>query len=122
MFLGSEFNFIGSIGTTLGYLAVIMIICKSTRFRRFKSVLSAVGRMAFSNYLLQSVLCVFLFYGSGFALYGSIERKYQVLFVLGIWSILLIISPLWLKRFRFGPLEWLWRSLTYGNRPRFSNL
>ena len=116
MFLGPQLNSIGSVGVALGYAALIMLICRSARLVRFKSVFGAVGRMAFTNYILQSVICVFIFYGTGLGLYGSIERKYQLLFVLGIWITLLIISSLWLKHYRFGPLEWLWRSLTYWRR------
>jgi uncharacterized protein len=69
--------------------------------------------MAFSNYILMTLLCTALFYGHGWGLYGSVERKYQVFIVLAIWSLMMIISTLWLKRFRFGPLERIWRGLTY---------
>ncbi len=113
MFLGGHFNYVGSVGVALGYTGVVMLICRSAGFSKFKQVFSSVGRLAFTNYILQSIICTFIFYGHGFGLYGTVERKYQVLVVLGVWIILLIISPLWLKRFRFGPLEWLWRSLTY---------
>jgi uncharacterized protein len=116
MFLGAQFNYLGSAGVALGYLAIIMLICRSAHFLRFKKILGAVGRMAFSNYILQSILCVFIFYGTGLGLFGDVERKYQVLIVIAIWSILLVISPLWLDRRRFGPLEWFWRRLTYGRR------
>ena len=78
-----------------------------------KNVLSSVGRMAFTNYILMTLVCTLIFYGHGWGLYGSMERKIQVLIVLAIWVLILIISPLWLKRFRFGPLERLWRILTY---------
>jgi len=116
MFLGAQFNYLGSVGIALGYLAIIMLICRSPHFQGFKKTLGAVGRMAFSNYILQSILCVFVFYGTGLGLFGSVERKYQVLIVMGIWIILLVISPLWLDRHRFGPLEWVWRRLTYGRK------
>jgi uncharacterized protein len=58
-------------------------------------------------------LGTFIFYGHGLGLYGSLERKYLILLVFAIWIIILIISPLWLRRFRFGPLERVWRTLTY---------
>jgi uncharacterized protein len=113
MFLGVQFNYVGSLGVALGYTGLIMIISQSTRFIKIKSMLAALGRMAFSNYILMTLICTFLFYGHGLGLYGSVERKFQVLIVMAIWILLLILSPLWLKRFRFGPLEHLWRSLTY---------
>jgi uncharacterized protein len=72
-----------------------------------------------SNYLLQSILCTFIFYGFGLGLYGSVERAGQLAIVLGVWGLQLVISPLWLKHFRFGPAEWVWRALSYGRRPPF---
>jgi uncharacterized protein len=69
--------------------------------------------MAFSNYLLQTLLCTTLFYGHGIGLFGSLERWAQALVVLGLWVLALVISPFWLAKFRFGPVEWLWRSLSY---------
>ena len=75
--------------------------------------LAATGQMAFTNYLLQTVICTTIFYGHGFGFFGKVERLGQILTVLAVWIILLQISTLWLGRFRFGPAEWLWRSLTY---------
>ncbi len=114
MFLGKQFNYVGSVLTALGYVGLVMLICKSISFRRFKNTFSAVGRMAFSNYILMTLICTLLFYGHGLGLFGSMERKVQALIVVGIWLVIIIISPLWLRSFRFGPLESLWRSLTYG--------
>lgn len=113
MFLGSEFNYVGSVGVALGYAALVMIFSKSPAYGRIKGVISAVGRMAFSNYILMTVLCTCIFYGHGLGLYGSVERKVQILIVVAIWILILLISPFWLKRFRFGPLERIWRVLTY---------
>jgi uncharacterized protein len=59
------------------------------------------------------VICTFLFYGPGFGLFGRVDRLGQVLIVMAIWVFQVILSNLWLRRFRFGPAEWLWRSLTY---------
>lgn len=114
MFLGKHFNYTGSVPTALGYIGLIMLVAKSSSFQGFKRLFSAVGRMAFSNYILMTLICTFLFYGHGLGLFGSVERKFQVLLVAGIWILILLISPLWLKIFRYGPLEGLWRSLTYG--------
>ena len=69
--------------------------------------------MAFSNYISHSVICSILFYGYGFGLIGKLER-YQLYYIVPlIWTFQLIVSPIWLRHFRFGPLEWCWRSLTY---------
>ena len=69
--------------------------------------------MAFSNYLFQSVVTAILFLGWGFGLAGRFDYAGQLLIVVAIWVFQLAVSPLWLRRFRFGPAEWLWRSLTY---------
>ncbi len=115
MFLGAQFNYLGSVGTALGYVGIIMLIGQSKKFRGFKKVMSSVGRMAFTNYILMTLLATFIFYGHGLGLYGSVDRIHQVVICLGIWFLLISISHLWLKRFRFGPLESLWRILTYWN-------
>ena len=72
--------------------------------------------MAFSNYILDTVICTTIFYGHGFGLFGKVERVWQFAIVVAIWALQLVISPIWLKYFLFGPLEWLWRSLTYWRR------
>ena len=113
MFLGTQFNYWGSLGISLAYISIVMLIYNSTVFKRLKKSFVAVGRMAFTNYLLQTLICTLLFYGHGFGLFGSVERKIQILIVFTIWIVLLIVSTFWLKHFRFGPMEWLWRSLTY---------
>jgi len=113
MFVGSMFNYTGSIGVALGYIALVMFFVKSTFGRGLKYMLISVGRMAFTNYILMSIICTFIFYGHGFGLFGKIERTGQILIVLTVWIIILVISHSWLKKFQYGPLEWLWRVLTY---------
>ncbi len=113
MFIGSQYNYIASVLVSLGYIGLVMLICKSSGFKWFKHVFSAVGKMAFTNYILMSLISTFMFYGHGLGLYGQVERTGQILMVLIIWIFIMIISPIWLRYFRFGPMEWLWRSLTY---------
>ena len=75
---------------------------------------AAVGRMALTNYLLQTLVMVYLSVGGiGLGLFGQVERIEQVQIVIMVWLIQLIASPIWLKFFYFGPFEWLWRSLSY---------
>ena len=76
-------------------------------------MLASVGQMALSNYLATSVICLFLFTGAGLGWYGQLERFELYYVVLSIWIAQLIWSPIWLSHFRYGPAEWLWRSLTY---------
>jgi uncharacterized protein len=115
MFLGKQFNYVGSVAMALGYVGLVMLICNASSLNAVKRILSAVGRLAFTNYILMTLICTFLFYGHGLGLFGSVERKIQILIVLGTWVVLMTGSPLWLKSFRYGPLEWFWRRLTYGN-------
>ena len=83
----------------------------------FAAALAPVGRMAFTNYLSQSLLGTFVFHGWGLGYYGTGYAR-QLLAVLAIWAVNVLFSHLWLARFRYGPLEWLWRWATYGRRPQ----
>ena len=118
MFLGSQFNYWGSLFLSIGYMSIFMIIINSNILYFLKNRLAAVGRMALTNYISQSLICVTLFFGIGFGLFGQIDRWMQVIIVLLIWILQLIWSKPWLEKFRFGPLEWLWRSFTYGKKQK----
>jgi len=97
----------------MGHIGVVMLVYKHHLADWLLKALSRVGQMAFSNYLMQSIFCVFIFYGFGLRWFGALER-YQIYFVVfGIWIFQIIFSNIWLKYFRFGPFEWVWRSLTY---------
>jgi uncharacterized protein len=98
---------------TLGHLALLMSIIQLGWLRWLTSGLAAVGQMALTNYLMQSAICTTLFYGYGFGCYGRLHYYELFYVVLAIWAVQLLISPLWLRFFRFGPIEWIWRSLTY---------
>ncbi len=95
----------------VGYLASLALL--TLRFGVARP-LAAVGRMALTAYLLQSLLTLIVF--AGFGLYGQLGPAEAMLVVIGVWVALLIICPLWLRWARFGPVEWLWRTLTYGRR------
>lgn len=112
-FQGSQFNYWGSLFVSLAYVGCAMLACKSSSVLRCLRPLAAVGQMALTNYLMHTIICTTIFYGHGFGLYGTFNRVEQLLLVLAIWTLQLVVSPLWLKRFRFGPFEWLWRSLSY---------
>ena len=104
---------VGRLSIAFGHLGIIMLLCKTKTMQWLTNSLGAVGQMAFSNYIMHSVVCAFLFTGYGFAMYGRLQR-YQVYYVVAaIWIFQMIASPIWLRHFRFGPLEWGWRSLTY---------
>jgi uncharacterized protein len=113
MFFGFQYNYWGSLFIASAYIGLVMLICQANPLEKFTRPFTAVGRTALSNYLLQTLICTTIFYGHGFGLFGKVERAGQALIVLAIWIVQLIVSPIWLRHFRFGPAEWLWRSLTY---------
>ena len=97
----------------MAHVSLFVLVYKSGRARGLFARLEAVGQMAFTNYIMHSVICSLFFFGYGLNYYGELQY-YQLFFVVGaIWILQLIVSPLWLRFFRFGPLEWLWRCLTY---------
>lgn len=118
-FIATQYNYWASLLVSGGYIGAVMLVCKSDALRRFTRPFAAAGRMAFSNYIGQSLIAFFIFYGTGLGYYAEIGRMGQVAIVAAVWVLQLIVSPIWLQRFRFGPLEWLWRSLTYGKRQPF---
>lgn len=115
---GITYN-LGRLFTTLGHIAVIMLFIKSGILMFLQRGLAAVGQMAFTNYIMQTLICNIIFLGFGFSLYGMLERYELYYIVFSVWIFQLIMSPIWLRYFRFGPLEWIWRSLTYWQKQPF---
>ena len=121
---GNDFSFLafseagitydaGRLFVAMGHVSLIMIFCKLPVLKWLQNSLAAVGKMALTNYVMHSVICMFIFTGAGLGLFGTMER-YQLLFVVfSIWVFQLILSPIWLNYFYFGPLEWIWRNLSY---------
>ncbi len=107
------FNYVGSMLVAVGYIGLFNLFYLSERGLWLKQKLQAVGQMAFTNYIAQSVLCTTLFYGFGFGLFGELSRFELILVALTILFLQLFWSDFWLNKFKFGPLEWLWRTLTY---------
>lgn len=112
-FFGGQYNYWGSLFVAIGYIGAIMLFCRSAAFAAPSKALANVGRMALTNYLLQTLICTTLFYGHGFGLFGRVDRAGQALIVICVWIVQLILSSMWLRRFRYGPAEWLWRSMAY---------
>jgi len=108
--------YLGGIGVALGYVGCVTLLATTPRAQSWIAPLAAAGRMALTNYIGQSVICGLIFYSLGLGLIGKIEYFWVVPLTLGIYALQLVISPLWLRVFRFGPLEWIWRSLTYLQR------
>jgi len=104
---------IGRLANGTGHLGLLLLFVRTGKFTWLQDRLAAVGRMALTNYLMHSVLAAFIFLGVGFGLYGYYERYQLYFIVLAICLFQLLVSGPWLDRYRFGPVEWLWRSLTY---------
>ena len=98
----------------LGLVALIATLWQKAAWRRLLAWLAPVGRMALTNYLLQTVICVFIFYGYGFGQFGRFGATRATLIALAIFLFQILLSALWLKYFSYGPMEWIWRQLTYG--------
>jgi uncharacterized protein len=103
----------GSPALTLAYVSGIILLIHNGYLARLKHGLAAVGRMALTNYLLHSIIASFLFYGYGLGWYGQMPPWLGLIPVFVIFGLQIPFSIYWLKHFRFGPFEWLWRSLTY---------
>jgi uncharacterized membrane protein YeiB len=93
-FLGAQFNYWGSILISLGWVGLVMLICQRQLLTDMTRRLAAVGRMALTNYLLQTVICTTIFYGSGLAQFNRIGRPGQLGIVVAVWLAQLIISPI----------------------------
>jgi uncharacterized protein len=104
----------GVVGLAAFYVAGLALLFLRPVWRKVLAVLAPVGQMALTNYLSQSVIALLLFNGYGLGLIGQTRRVTCVLLPLGIFCVQVLLSHLWLARFRFGPVEWLWRSMTYG--------
>ena len=108
-----EFYEISRTFRALGIFGLIMLLYKSGWFKWLFALMRPVGQMAFTNYLMQSFLVGLFFYGVGFGMFGKLQR-YEIYYVVAAtWILQIIWSHIWLQFFRFGPLEWAWRSLTY---------
>jgi len=108
---------LGRFATASGHIGTVMLVCKLGWLRWLTRGLAAVGRLALTNYLGQSLIALFVFTGVGLAWFGSLQRYQLYGIVLVIWFFQLVTSSIWLRWFLFGPAEWLWRWSTYGKPP-----
>lgn len=113
MSIGANYKIVSGLFMAIGYIGFVIWCFKKGVFKKLQNRLQATGRMAFTNYIGMSIICTLIFNGHGLGLYGTLDRLQQFLIVGAIWVLILIVSPLVLKKYRFGPLELLWRKLTY---------
>jgi uncharacterized protein len=114
--VSQQLQYWGDLFVALGWVALVMLLCQCGW--PLRSV-EAVGRMALSNYLMQSVVCTTIFYGHGLGLFGWVDRAGQFAIVVAIWIFQLVSSSVWLRYFAVGPVEWLTRWLVFRRRPSF---
>jgi uncharacterized protein len=100
----------------LFFIALVATLWQKAAWRRLLAFLAPVGRMALTNYLLQTVICVLIFYGYGFGQFGRFGAGAATLLALAIFLFQILMSALWLKYFSYGPMEWIWRQFTYRQR------
>jgi len=115
-YVAYPFRIIDNLFLSLFYISLITIFMNRKTGSKILSIFIPIGQMALTSYILQSILCVFIFYGFGFKLFGSLSLSFIYLIAIAILAFQVIFSMLWLKKFRFGPLEWIWRCLSYKKR------
>jgi uncharacterized protein len=113
-FVMAPLRHVGELGFAAVYLSGLTLLFQRAAWQRVLGVLAPVGRMALTNYLSQTVISLLFFYGYGLGFITKLGPTACVAFCLGIFALQVVWSHLWLSRFRFGPAEWVWRSLTYG--------
>lgn len=102
---------------TTGHLGLLGLFLRSGALSWFRQSMAAVGRMALTNYLTHSLVALIIFVLLGY--WGQLARHELYYIVFAVWAVQIVLSPIWLKHFHFGPVEWLWRYLTYGQAPPF---
>ncbi|MDM5317650.1 DUF418 domain-containing protein [Fictibacillus sp. b24] len=112
---GYEF---GGAMMSIFYICSIVLLYRGGKFKRLFNYFQFTGRMAFTNYLTQSIIATTIFYSYGFGLYGEYGPLTGVFIAAAIFTLQVLFSKWWLQRYTMGPLEWVWRTLTYGKKPR----
>lgn len=106
----------GVVPLALAYVGLLMLSFQTKIGHKFLLLFTPVGKMAFSNYFMQSLIGNFVFLGAGLGFMGQVGPVYYTLFAVFVFVFQIILSTIWLKYFQFGPIEWVWRSLTYKKR------
>ena len=112
-FLGRSPNNIATPLIAFGYIGIIMLWIRKGSFINLQEKLRTIGKTALTAYLIQTVIATFIFYGIGLGLFGYVNRAYQLVIMFLIWYVLLKLCPMWVRKYHYGPVEWIWRMLTY---------
>jgi uncharacterized protein len=100
-----------------GYMACLALLYLQPFWRRLLQPFAAVGRMALTDYLMQSLVCTLFFYHTGTGWFGRVGPAMALIPTVVLYALQVVFSNWWLGRYRFGPMEWLWRGMTYGRFP-----
>ena len=112
-FLGRSPNNIATPLIAFGYIGIIMLWIRKGSFINLQEKLRTIGKTALTAYLIQTVIATFIFYGIGLGLFGYVNRAYQLVIMFFIWFVLLKLCPMWVSKYHYGPVEWIWRILTH---------
>ena len=112
-FFGRTPNNIATPFIAFGYISLIMLWIRKGSFKNLQEDLRSIGKTALTAYLMQTVIATFIFYGFGLGLFGHVNRAYQLVIMFFIWFVLIKLCPLWLSKYQYGPVEWIWRMLTH---------
>jgi uncharacterized protein len=110
---------LGVVPLALAYVGLLMLSFQTNIGNKILLLISPVGKMAFSNYLMHSLIGNFVFLGAGLGYMGQVGPVYLTLFGILVFVFQIVLSTIWLKYFQYGPIEWVWRSLTYNKRQAF---
>jgi uncharacterized membrane protein YeiB len=111
--IAQTIHYFSSVFLAMGYVGAVMLLVRSRLGARIGAAFACVGRLALSNYLLQTLVATAVMYWWGLGRFDTFGRPAMILFVIGVFIAQIGLSALWLRRFQTGPMEWLWRSLTY---------
>ncbi|OEF96373.1 DUF418 domain-containing protein [Desulfuribacillus alkaliarsenatis] len=116
------YNFTNQVGMVIGdpalsifYMTSILLLLQKETWQRLLRPFASVGRMALSNYILQTLICTTIFYSYGLGMYGNVGPAVGILIAIAIYITQVKLSVIWFNKYKYGPLEWIWRWLTYGN-------
>jgi len=115
----SASNYAASIFIFPSYVSIVLIALQRDFWKRLLSPVAAAGRMALTNYLSQTLICILLFYGFGLGLFAEISVLQGIFITLVIYLVQVVWSNLWFRKFKYGPMEWFWRMLTYRKKEKF---
>jgi uncharacterized protein len=110
-------DYLGGPFLSVSYAVILALLLENKKMKKWSKPIASAGRMSLTNYLLQSIIGTLIFYSYGFGLYGEVTLTTGTFLALGIFAIQVLLSEIWLSKFSFGPVEKLWRVLSYGKSP-----